>query len=372
MASMDPYLPCWCLSGKKWKWCHKDREKQARLPIGALMSKQRAELQVGYCSHPLADPSICSDRIVRAHTVQRNGGLSKIEEGGHVLSAKAGAEGIFENTGSIVPKLAGVRSATTFNGFCQTHDSSMFRPVEVENRRLSQENAFLLSFRALAYETYTKRAALRCISIQREMDRGSPFELQVMIQQHLNLYMHGLHRGLDDLARWKASYDSTLLSGDYSEYSFFAVEFSDVIPIVACGAFHPEIDFDGNQLQVISRGDAPFDHIAFNLAPLDGGTVAVFGWTATGADAARQFVESFKRIPDDQKANAAVHLAFEHLENTCIRPSWWNNLSDEKRAFVVRKLKSGTGDPAAERSSQSLEHSQINFVSARVIETLEA
>ncbi|HNY45688.1 MAG TPA: hypothetical protein PKN64_01905, partial [Casimicrobium sp.] len=78
----------------------------------------------------------------------------------------------------------------------------------------------------------------------------------------------------------------------------------------------------------------------------------------------------FKRIENCQKANAAVHLAFEQLENTCLRPSWWGSLSGEQRAFAERKFKSGIG-PDNDRSIQSLRHSSQVFVSAAVVDTLE-
>jgi hypothetical protein len=367
---MYPYAPCWCGSGTKWKWCHKDRSKQKPHAIGALFATVNEELRSGYCSHPNADTSTCSDRIIRAHTVQRNGGLSHIAEDGHVLSVRAGSQEMFKNHGVITPTSVGIRSATTFNGFCQTHDAAMFRPFEVEHRVLTRENCFLLSFRALAYELYTKRISFKSLSAQKNLDRGESFEKQVAIQQYLHAYSHGLERGLRDLTAWKEEYDRTYVTGDYSRYSFYAVAFSETIPIVACGAFHPEIDFDERELQIISRGDAAFDHLTFSLFPLEGLSVAVFGWTATGSDAARQFIESFKRIENCQKANAAVHLAFEQLENTCLRPSWWGSLSGEQRAFAERKFKSGIG-PDNDRSIQSLRHSSQVFVSAAVVDTLE-
>lgn len=178
---MDPYKNCWCGSEKKWKWCHKDRAKQEPIHLGALLAGMREEMQRGYCSHPEASPTTCSDRIVRAHTIQRRGGIADIAEGAHVASVKAGVDDMYDNEGRIEPKSVGVRSASTFNGFCETHDRSMFRPLEVGSPTLAIENVFLLSFRAMAYELFAKRAALRSVPIQRDLDRGAPFEAQAAI-----------------------------------------------------------------------------------------------------------------------------------------------------------------------------------------------
>ena len=89
--------PCWCGSEKKWKKCHRDREGQTPEPIGKLLDRQRSEKLKGYCLHPEASETNCSQQIVRAHTVQRRGGLAAIAENGHVISAKKAFEDIIKN-----------------------------------------------------------------------------------------------------------------------------------------------------------------------------------------------------------------------------------------------------------------------------------
>ena len=122
----------------------------------------RTELTKGaYCLHPEASPDTCGTRIIRAHTIQRKGGLAQITENGHVISVKAGFEDIFKNEGQVIPRQISARDASTFTGFCDRHDNEMFKPVEAGRPILNEETIFLLSFRALAYELYTKESALR-------------------------------------------------------------------------------------------------------------------------------------------------------------------------------------------------------------------
>ena len=364
-ARMDPYVPCWCGSGKKWKFCHKDREKQRPREIGETMAKMHAELQHGYCSHPDAGSS-CSPKIIRSHTVQRAVGLAAIAEDGHVLSGKAGLSKIFDRNGTLEPELVGVKSASTFNGFCGLHDSTMFKPVETGQPGLSSENVFLLAFRALAYELFMKKAALRSTSIQKEIDFGHPFEQQAAVQIHLHAYEQGLRKGASELLEWKRKYDDAYLKGDWKRFAFYAVEFDQVLPVVAAGSFQPEVDFHGRQLQWLA-GDAELDHIVFNLTVLNGSTVAMFAWLGERDGPAAQLVNSFVRIPDDEKSAAVIHLAFEHLENTFIKPSWWASLPEEGRNVVRRLMKSGIGDPDADRHTESLAHRPVRFSDAKVL-----
>ncbi|WP_155500269.1 MULTISPECIES: zinc chelation protein SecC [Pseudomonas] len=340
---MPPYDPCWCGSDKKWKWCHKDREKRTPIKIGRLLYEMREKYSLGYCCHPDAGTHSCSQKIIRAHTIQRKGGLAEVAEDGHVMSVKAGVEAIFDNEGRIDPILDGVRGASTFNGFCNHHDTTLFRPIENCSSSLSAESIFLLAFRAIAYELYTKRAALQAVPIQQQMDFGAPFEIQAAIQQHLHYNAVGMKRGLAELESLKNCYDSAYHRKDFSDFSVYAVEFSKILPVVASGAFYPEVDFYGNQLQKLGRGSAEFQQIAFNLTTLNGTTVAAFGWLGRKDGPPAAFVESFKNLSDSEKSTAVIQLAFEQLENTYMRPSWWLGLPEEWRNYAILKIKSGTG-----------------------------
>lgn len=342
IEKMPPYEPCWCGSGKKWKWCHKDREKLKPVKIGRLLFELNEQYSKGYCSHPDAGVDSCSQSIIRAHTIQRSGGLKEITESGHVMSVKAGVQGIFDNDGQIDPILDGVRGASTFNGFCNLHDTALFRPVETGSPTLSSESIFLLTFRAIAYELYTKRASVRAVPTQRQMDYGTPFHIQAAIQSYLHYNAAGMMKGLAELESIKSRYDVAYRQNDLSEFSVYAVEFNDILPVVACGAFYPEVDFLGKQLQKLGRGNAEFEQIAFNLTTLNGVSVAAFGWLGAKNGPPLAFVESFKKLPDSEKSTAVIQLAFEQLENTYMRPSWWLRLPDEWRSFVISKIKSGT------------------------------
>lgn len=342
VENMPPYNPCWCGSDKKWKWCHKNREKRSPVKIGRLLSEMREQYSQGYCCHPDAGVEACSKKIIRAHTIQRSGGLAGITEDGHVMSVKAGIEAIFDNEGRIDPSLDGVRGASTFNGFCNLHDTALFRPVEGSGSTLSIENIFLLTFRAIAYELYTKRAALQAVPIQRQMDFGAPFPIQAAIQEYLHYNALGMKRGLVELESLKNRYDIAYRRSDFSEFSVYAVEFAEVLPVVASGAFYPEVDFLGNQLQKLGRGSAEFQHIAFNLTTLNGTTVAAFGWLGRKDGPPAAFVESFKKLSDSEKSTAVIQLAFEQLENTYMRPSWWLGLPEEWRNLAISKIKAGT------------------------------
>lgn len=76
--------PCWFGSGKKYKKCHLNRDKLPAPNIFEVVKSQRKFLNKKYCLHPNANVNTCSGGIIKAHTIQRSGGLDKIAKNGHV------------------------------------------------------------------------------------------------------------------------------------------------------------------------------------------------------------------------------------------------------------------------------------------------
>jgi len=341
VRTMDPYKPCWCGSGRKWKWCHKGRQDMPPVNINQLLNEMFQEARKGLCLHPDA-PTGCGQKIIRAHTVQRGGGLSEIAEKQHVLSPKDGLRRLAQTAGRLEPASIGINNASTFMGFCDVHDGEMFRPAEHHVVDLNDEIAFLLGFRAIAYERFAKITAERWAGIQREVDRGLPFERQVRAQSIIHWTLQGTKLALEDTRRWKAAYDVDFTARDYSGFRYTGVVFDGLLPLVGCGAFMPEFDFEGKALQWLGRASEVLEHITFNLAVLNGRSVALLGWLGPAPGPAADFVQSFAAMPAVKVADSLVQLAFEHIENIYLRPSWWQGLPDEIRDALIDRTKNGT------------------------------
>jgi hypothetical protein len=82
---LNVYEPCWCQSGKEWELCHRVRCSEKRMSAGEIQAHrvkdQEAWVRSSHtCLYPFASPAACSKKAIRSHTVQHNGGLSKIAE----------------------------------------------------------------------------------------------------------------------------------------------------------------------------------------------------------------------------------------------------------------------------------------------------
>jgi hypothetical protein len=366
VEKMPPNKRCWCQSGRKFKDCHRDRERQAPINIHELSEKMRARLQSGQCSHPSAGPTVCGPIVISAHTVQKQGGLSAIAEKGHVFTTRPTLDDLIKHEGKPPLRLLGINQASTFPGFCNKHDTQLFQYIEGKQFPLDSRAAFLFAFRAIAYETFAKEAQLDTLAMQRKMDSGQPLWKQKLIQESIYPVEWGVRIGLKDITGWKGKYDSLLLQNLSTDFHFYAVRFNAILPIVVACAFHPEYGFDGTPLQRLGRRGAEFEHVCFNVTSDAAGTVAIFGWIGAVDGPAAQFVDSFRQLPHARKADAAVRATFELSDNVYIRPSWWDGLTSLQRAAFERRISSGT--TTNERPANALVDTGTAYSAAAVVD----
>lgn len=367
---MDPYKPCWCGSPKKYKWCHHRRHEQAEVNPFDVESRINDELRNGYCSHPDPASDPCVGTIVKAHTVQRRGGLGQIAEKSHVLTVKPTMKGMMEHDGESRPRLVGIGKASVFPGFCSHHDDTLFKAVEGSDVPLDAERAFLFGYRAIAYERFQKECQVRAAEHQREMDCGKPFYAQAEVQKHLHGFLFGVRMGLADIERTKTAFDSMLMTGDRSGFHFLAIRFDGLLPMVGCAAFQVEQDLDGNQLQRLGHGTAPFEVITVTVTAFQGRTVALLAWIDDGDGPAAKLAASFAKLTDDRKADALLRLLLVHSDNLYLRPSWWDGLDEEAKDALVHDVMAGT--PVRPRADGALKDDGRDLLTGTVIETSSA
>lgn len=326
--------PCWCRSGKPWGDCHKDRDKARRPPTGKLIHELERIKVPPECAHPEAD--LDCTKISNAHTIQRRGGLSAIEENGHV--------GYLElRDGVLATKPVGLWSASTFTGFCNKHDTAMFAPIETGKPLLNNETLFLFAYRALAYARFMKTNAFHNVSILRDLDAGCSFDAQVLYQQHQIMPMlTGIQWTLTELNALQAGYALAYRTGDYAGFQAMAWMFDEPLPIAYAGAFHPEQDIHGTPLQRLAQGAEPQEIMNLCLTPWYGGTLFTLGWMGAAEGPCGRYAAAFAALADSAKANTAMHAGFAELSNLFFRQSWWDALPAASRDALESRRMAGT------------------------------
>ncbi len=344
MESIGRNDPCWCGSGKKYKKCHLDRENQTPVTLNEIEQVRKKGGSWQKCLHPEAG-SKC-DKVVRAHSVQRQGGLSRIAREGHVYQLEHRFPKILQNKGTPSLGLVGIKEATTFTGMCGFHDNETFMPIESGAVSFTPEQCFLFAYRSLCKEVYAKQAIRGNTELFRELDKGQPKEVQAAIQRIATWRNTGYAEGVAELETVKSEYDRILLeSNGYVDLRYYAVEL-DRTPEIMCSGFgSPETDFDGNRIQHLADLE-PIQNISFSLisnvehvSNEDAGA-GVFAWLGE-QPAMECLMRSFHGIPDAEKPAALVRYVFGGHENFAISPEWYDARTAEEQQAIKQRILSG-------------------------------
>lgn len=335
-------LPCWCRSGKKYKNCHLGREDQPRRSVSEALEHFRRAHRPRACLHPSASPVTCCGPPISSHSIQRRGSLASIATNGHVLGFRADFGQLNETGGRIEPLKIGLKNASTFPGFCATHDRATFDAIERTAIAPTTEQGFLLAYRAVCKELFQKRAQLDVMTeAQATGDHGlSPLD-QLRFQSWVSSHLSGVRLGLRDLGREKSLHDAILLNRTWDQdYCFVAVPIASKPTIVSSGAVIPEHDFAGNSLAKLGRSDLECDLLAFSIVATDHDGVALWA-CRRDSEHGMSFLRQAATLSDEELLQGAVRFAFELVENTFMTPDWWSGLAAEKKEVVIRRANSG-------------------------------
>ncbi len=278
----------------------------------------------------------CGGIIVRAHTVSKSGSLKLIAENGHVYAFVPSIVSIARGRGVLAPELRGVNRASTFSGFCAYHDKQLFSPVEDSPFEFTNEQCFLLAYRAQAREGFLKRAQRRSHGRTFNSDRhdAEPDRIQGIAA----VMSRGIAAGVNDVERHKVAFDAVLASGDYSGVRSYVMVF-DCLPTVMCsGGLFPYECFDGSIAQNLLDLETPAQAIYYNSFSAGEVGGVVFTWLSDSDRACSHFISTLEAVTDSDLTDTLIRFFFEYCENVNFSPTWWATLDRAVSKALVKRL----------------------------------
>lgn len=322
---------CWCGSSKKYKKCHMNREGEKPFTLGEIRKLQRDVFwRIRGCMHPLSSQTACSGKVIDSHTIQRKGPLARVVDGsGHVLHFEMSDDG----TGLHVQSI-GWRKASIFPGYCSRHDSEIFKPIENARFDGGREQCVLLAFRNLCNEIYRKQALIESLQFQKNvLDRGRDLDSQINIQYSCNENIKRQSKSLEESKGLRAIIETAVVSRNFNELDFACYFFEGDISVVSSSVFQCEFDFQGNILVDLWDMRVDAELLSHSIVNTENGGAVVFVWQKGGAHA-KAVVESFDKIPDDEKGDVFVQYCFVNAENTYFSKAWWESLPSYQKARI--------------------------------------
>jgi hypothetical protein len=356
---------CWCGSGLKYKRCHLNRESEEILKPWDAEGQLKKNFSKKLCSVPPDLLSDCKGIIVRAHTVPKSSSLQKICRDGHVYSFVPSFKNLTKNNGLLAPELRGINQASTFTGFCGHHDNSVFAPVESVGFTGTPQQCFLLAYRALARECYTKNSLSSMMSLIKTSDKGRKIDQQQAIQDFAKLFGEGVDAGVGDNQLHKDLYDALLLSQDFSSVRSFLIFFRDPPEIMCSGCLFPVEDFEGEQLQNLSDLNTVAKMISFSSFWTGSCGAVVFTWLGDSDSVCIPFITSLETKSDAEISNCLTRFFFEVCENIHLKPEWWEGLGAGPQGALVRRM-SNSANPFQLQKRNPLKDDGLKYANWKV------
>ena len=332
---------CWCNSGKKFKHCHYGRENEQQVSKGEATghAKKNSSRKLCYVSPDLKHK--CSTKIINTHTISKSGSLKEIaDESNHVLGLKINLPNIIKNKGKLIPEKIGINQASTFKGFCSTHDKALFACIEDREFVGDEEQCLALMYRSVAKELYAKEGMLNTSEFIKGADKGrAPFE-QVFMQQFAADHQRGINAAIKELSELKDKLDKQLLGKCSGNLTHLIIKSYKPMPVAVSSIVSPISDFAGNLIQDLADLSVDAQQLVFNSFTSDGRGYVVFSW-AKESQKVFDFINSLLVIDENKIFSALIRFFFGVAENTFTSPLWWDGLVNEQKRKIEKLIMSG-------------------------------
>jgi hypothetical protein len=340
LQKLDDQALCWCQSGKTYGICHKtraqDRKSNTQEALNLLAKQFRKK--VG-CLHPDA-PEGCAGKIIGSHTIQKSGPLKTIARNGEVYSMRGAVNHLVENNGRLLPQRRGISTVSTFPGFCEKHDNSLFEPIENGNFDIDSANGFLLHYRNVCAEYHAKISMQFGEPVRRIMDGGRNLFQQFAAQQAAADMNFGASLAEKQLAEMRDTLLASWKKQDFGGLGYYYIEYERQLPFVASFSATPKFspsgkfiqDWSEDRLRAISISSVNFDgHSGFMMSSADHELMTLI---------ASEF--------EDRKIGTPSNLlrwVVANAENVAFAIDWWDHLSDRRQKHLLDLAMIGvTGD----------------------------
>lgn len=269
----------------------------------------------------------CTLYAIDSHSQQKLGQLKTIAENGEVF-------GMQRNHYQTLKKLpdsrflvrTGIAVASTFKGYCAKHDQAIFSPIEL--RPLvpdDKEQAFILFVRAFSYEFAQKRKMLEWKTLILN-------DLRNIAAREALENIEATRDGIAAFFRQDAPYymDSIFSALDNKDYSDFTTVWKTVcnnIGVSSCCVYSPLLD--QHETHMKETWGTPQPIVSFNLIPEELITHVVTTWLPNSGKFTNWINEEV-----ETKEGLELYInrcAITESEDTCIRPSLWESLSEKEQ-----------------------------------------
>jgi hypothetical protein len=296
-----------------------------------LFQKSQGEMKkkwlIKECFHP--DKNKCEGVIKQAHSIQRNGRLSLLEEPINEQMMVYSGVSYFSGKKSLIGdfKPVGKATASTFYGFCDKHDTEVFSSIENSAFDNSSEHLFLHSYRAFAHTYHSKKQEYQLYASDWDALKTWP-------KSELRLWIKGLELSLRDLNEEKKKLDDFLLKSQFDKLEYLVLELGEFFPFACSSLVSPFVSVKNRKIDEPHNLSKPTTSFMMTVLPDLENSVIIFAGLPNNKSI-DVFFEDLDSLSDARLSLALSSMMTRLCENTVWSPKLWDSLSrDEKAVFL--------------------------------------
>jgi len=272
----------------------------------------------------------CSE-IIDAHSIQKNGSLSMIDRNGYVYAISKKHTDIKRNKGRLSLTQTHTNSMSVFRGLCHHHDSSLFRPIDLEKLKPTSEQVFLYAYRCILKERFAKECAVEILDQQLKGFHGTKATREL-----LEGCCEGNRLGLYGLQVEQACFDKSHRNGNFDDIRYVLFRSSCAPTTVFSGQIYPDWGFNGEPIQNLADWTARRALLTFSFAPMDSGWAFLFAWHKASDDVCRHFISTLQSAIRRGKAveDLLFGLVVKGCENAAYSPDWFERRTAEEKRLM--------------------------------------
>lgn len=276
------------------------------------------------CMHPR-----CNNKAIKSHILQKSLILKPIAPKNQLYC--------FQPNSSFNPQIlhyrkVGINSAMTYQGFCNEHDCSIFKPIENKNVDWSNiHSQYILGYRTVCRELDIKQRMFLFFKIMYPMVNPAL----------LNYYFYslkGLKSGIDDLKTYKKIIENGVFNHDYTGYSFQTIV-SDYF-LELCISSSVTVSYS----KIINKDIVDADLIELNIInifPFNGKSIIIVGFANHCENIwAHDLVKKIQNVKSFLEYSKILNdLILFRTEFNCMSEKLYNSIPENEMQQFLREYK---------------------------------
>ncbi|MCD8435965.1 hypothetical protein G1K37_11645 [Tenacibaculum dicentrarchi] len=270
---------------------------------------------------------ICEENSINSHLLQKNGILNLISWNNHIIQVKGNDFFKAEKEGIIAIKSVGINNAMAYPLFCNSHDTSIFAPIEIEEHSLDEYiSQLLFSYRSLCAEM---RKKMINVDLFTRIKNSSYFASNTYLIKMSEIQIEANNMGISDLNWYKDIMELEINNPSSTQNFIFEKIDFDFIPISASAAYSP-IDPAEHTMKVLKDSEKILNYILINLIPQKDKTTLIIGYhKAKSNNWIVEYISSWKNLTKLDLENRLTDLFATKIETWAISPEFWNELDSK-------------------------------------------